>query len=891
MKRAITGIAAAGLALGMMVPAAFAATTTSTVQWKSVNITAGSYTAAPKGFTADDYGSTTPTTFAPVYYVQQAMKALGYTVKWDGTNLWVTTPANATPDLSNISVGTGNAGIYVNGTLVKKVYTQVMKDPLGGAHAVNTTYVPIFYIDALLKAAGENATWDGSGWAMTAPSAVATALTAKQTAATKVEADFNGPVASGTAVTLTQNGTTYNTTATWSADMKTATLDTGYNLPAGTYTVTAGSMTGTVTITTAVPSAINVTSAGLSAVDGAPLSYTVDDQFGNAVSNLSAGDFNVSAFDSTKGATVTVTPGTTAGNATLALHSAGATLGDSIIVTVTEPSYALSKTVTLPVVGVSKISTLAFGKATLSGSTNVSTSATGAVLPYTATNASGDSVMFDANQLGGSGNNDTIDQIQFLSSNSSIVNPNSFRTDASGNLLFDTGATAGNVTITAVNLTTGVVSTSTIDVGSSTGVSKFTIGAPSGMVTVGSAAVIPYTATDSFGNAVSQADFGSGYEGNVSITSSNPAVVPNDYSTSTPQLSSQHVYFDSSSNALNVMPVGTGTTTLYVYVNGTLQNSVTLNVNAAVYPVSIAGSSALQTDFVADTTASETVSASDFNVINQYNSAYTPSSTDSIKIAPASGVTAGLFTVDGNTTGDTKSGTGSFTIVPAANTTTGSEEFTVTIDNGTNPAVSYNVTLNAIGSGSVTGYSLTAPATLYDGGAGYVGAMTKANYAEGITVNGTDASGHVVVLPTADQTPGTLTSSNTSIVSVSGNKISGLAAGSATVTAYDATGNKLASTDVTVAGDYPVAKTVSLSTTTLAEAGKSAGYDATADAKALITVQDQYGVDLVPLDGFFTSSNSAVATGGSALTIKGTGTATITYVTSNGLTASFTLTN
>lgn len=158
----------------MMVPATFAATSSSSVQWKTLNITAGSsYSANPEGFSGYDHGSTTLTTFAPIYYVKAALQALGYTVTWDGTSLMVNTPAGVTPDFSGISVGTGNTNIYVNGTLVKKVYSQVKGDPASGGK-IQTTYVPIYYIDALLKAAGESAQWDGSGWALTAPTTATT---------------------------------------------------------------------------------------------------------------------------------------------------------------------------------------------------------------------------------------------------------------------------------------------------------------------------------------------------------------------------------------------------------------------------------------------------------------------------------------------------------------------------------------------------------------------------------------------------------------------------------------------------------------------------------------------------------------------------------------------
>ncbi|MCF8568382.1 hypothetical protein LLE49_27060, partial [Alicyclobacillus tolerans] len=164
LKRTLTAVTAATLALGTLIPVAFAST--SSVTWSQKSITAGSYSAKPDGFAAQQSG--TMTTFMPVYYVEQALKALGYTATWTGNALIVQTPNGVQPDFSNIQVGTGNASIYVNGTLVKKVDTMVEGDPASGGK-IKTQYMPIYYIDALLQAAGVNATWNGNGWTMQAP--------------------------------------------------------------------------------------------------------------------------------------------------------------------------------------------------------------------------------------------------------------------------------------------------------------------------------------------------------------------------------------------------------------------------------------------------------------------------------------------------------------------------------------------------------------------------------------------------------------------------------------------------------------------------------------------------------------------------------------------------
>ncbi|MCF8567853.1 hypothetical protein LLE49_24330 [Alicyclobacillus tolerans] len=163
MKRTLTSIAAATLALGTMAaPVAFAGT--SSMTWNKYSIGASSYKANPEGFAAMQSG--TMTTFMPIYYVMQALKGMGYTVTWTGNALSIVTPSGVTPDFSNLQLGTGNVTIFVNGTPVKMVDTMVEGDPASGGK-IKTSYMPIFYINQILQDAGVTPGWNGSGWTMT----------------------------------------------------------------------------------------------------------------------------------------------------------------------------------------------------------------------------------------------------------------------------------------------------------------------------------------------------------------------------------------------------------------------------------------------------------------------------------------------------------------------------------------------------------------------------------------------------------------------------------------------------------------------------------------------------------------------------------------------------
>lgn len=157
MKRALTGLVAASIMLGTGIPAAFAASSGS--QWFTMQLNVnGSTLSTPYGIAESD-GSTT-TTYIPLFYVNQALSKIGYTVSWNGSShTWSLTTAQTGLDFSSIPVGTGNTSVTVNGTLVKQFNTIVQLDPSGGT---STTYIPIYYVSPLIQALGISAVWNGS---------------------------------------------------------------------------------------------------------------------------------------------------------------------------------------------------------------------------------------------------------------------------------------------------------------------------------------------------------------------------------------------------------------------------------------------------------------------------------------------------------------------------------------------------------------------------------------------------------------------------------------------------------------------------------------------------------------------------------------------------------
>ena len=130
-------------------PQAYAATYPSSI--KEININGQSFV-KPWGIVANS------TTYMPIWYVQQALKKLGITNTWSNNNWNITTGTKAAP---SANPGHGTIGLYVNGALIYRVNGISYKDPASGN---STTYVPVYNVMQILKAAAIPNTWDGKHW-------------------------------------------------------------------------------------------------------------------------------------------------------------------------------------------------------------------------------------------------------------------------------------------------------------------------------------------------------------------------------------------------------------------------------------------------------------------------------------------------------------------------------------------------------------------------------------------------------------------------------------------------------------------------------------------------------------------------------------------------------
>lgn len=104
----------------------------------------------------------TQTTYMPIWYVMQWLNSMGIQSTWNG-HTWQMTSSGAV-DLSNVQAGSGSTSIYLNGMLVQDVDTSTAVDPSTGKA---TTYMPIYYVEQILKRFGFTSTWDGTTWTVT----------------------------------------------------------------------------------------------------------------------------------------------------------------------------------------------------------------------------------------------------------------------------------------------------------------------------------------------------------------------------------------------------------------------------------------------------------------------------------------------------------------------------------------------------------------------------------------------------------------------------------------------------------------------------------------------------------------------------------------------------
>lgn len=124
----------------------------------------GTILSKPYALVASD--GSNETTYMPIWYIGQALTEAGFSQSWNGqTHTW-NLSTSATANFSGIGVGAGSADILVNGKLVKRINTHIERDPAAGSDGQATVYMPIYYVQQILRAAGISASWNGRTWSI-----------------------------------------------------------------------------------------------------------------------------------------------------------------------------------------------------------------------------------------------------------------------------------------------------------------------------------------------------------------------------------------------------------------------------------------------------------------------------------------------------------------------------------------------------------------------------------------------------------------------------------------------------------------------------------------------------------------------------------------------------
>lgn len=680
---------------------------------------------------------------------------------------------------------------------------------------------------------------------------------AKQTGAKAVTVNFNQAASAADKADLTYtlkySLTSYPVTATYADDNQSVVLSAAY-LPAGDYTLSVkGNDDIKLTVEAEKATKLDITAPAIqkSKTNTADqdLGVKLYNQYGEEMTSITP---IISAYDVTTAA---------AGNLTVSNGKANtfnAVLGDSINVTAVVPSAGLSVNKTLKVIDGSAATSIKLGEVKpLTGDSRVIVGKTGYVLPLTLVDQNGQTVKLPAGTYPVTNNSATIGGLYFYVSDTTVIN--SLTVDSNGVVTFDTtaGTNGGTVYIAVTNAATQATANTSVVVSATASVNQLQLSHPGKPIVQGEEVAFPYTAVDSFGAAITPS---------ASLDLSKVNFVAPGLATGYPKLNAK--------GELLFKFTQSGNFTVYVYVNGVLQpTNVQVAVNDPYYFTAVNGIKDVNTTLEAG--AKVDFDADNINLIDNYGR-LNPAAVDLSKVTVTPSDT-GIVTWSGTQlVAGTK--TGSTTVTVRSTQASGNQ--------GTNAVSDYTFTVTVIAHDDIKSYAIDTIGTAKDVDG------VSGNYNKTVTLIGKTASGVNVALK--ESTPTFVTSSDESVLKVvADNAVAGNAPGKSTVAAYF-NNTKVAEQEVTVSDAASVVASVAFGAseydTTKAD-GKTFNFSVVGTDKD-ITVKDQYGV-VIPATFQILSSNTDVvasttgntSTGSVALNIKAVGSVTLTFVASNGTSA------
>ncbi|MBD3920805.1 S-layer homology domain-containing protein [Paenibacillus sp. PR3] len=674
---------------------------------------------------------------------------------------------------------------------------------------------------------------------------------ATQTGAKKITLEFNKAVTKDLAIEVKYLSTTVAVTKTFAENLKSVVLEAGY-LPAGDLTIKAGDAEAvTVKAEAEKATKVSITTESLQKADGQDLGIKKFNQFGEETSVGQTVNKNV--YNSTQGKDL-VTGGFTTSVASSKVNlstDAAAKVDDTIIVSA-YTNDGLSDTKSFKVTAASSATKIELSAVQpKKDKTRITVGETGLVLPVKLTDQFGKELKLAAGTATVANGQVKLSGITFLVGGDGAVD--NFTVD-SNNVVTVDATKAGNVILSASNPATGAYSTTTFKVEAASALKELKLQNPVGMAVVGEDVVIPFTALDSFGGTIAGKDVD---------LSKVQLLTTQTVAAKYPKINAK--------GELVLNFTTNGTATIQAVIGGVITSTISFDVLAKAKIESVQGLKDVATTL--ESGASVDLAAKQIKVVDNYGRVKTIDEISALNPTFSVGVVSGDFTyANGKLTATAgKNGTGKIQItyndadhVGAANALKSSE-----------------IVVTSVKTSDIKSYEIKSVGTVYGNKDNKLGDK----YSKTIELNGKTEGGTVVAL--VSPAPAFVTSSDESVLAVNSAaaNVSGLKAGKSTIAAY-LNGNKVAETEVTVSDATPVATTVKLDKSEYSVFVLAANGSQTATVS--VEVKDQYGVVITP-NGFLTSKDDTVSISGLTVTAVKKGTATITYVTSNGASATATV--
>jgi len=683
------------------------------------------------------------------------------------------------------------------------------------------------------------------------------------TAANEVEVEFNGAVDTDAVdLTLKYGFVPQDVTVEWSDDNTTATLTSEDTFFAGDYTVEVEGLeleenTFDVSVSSQTLTSFEVTTDKVTGTSNQTLKLEAVNQYGDTY-ELPASKFTASGSNVTDGTSLTINAN--GNNEFVIVDDLSTEVEDNIVVTLVHKETGLSQTANFEVQPASLVASPVLSQPEPKEDEeriNVGDDSGDLVLPLTLSDQYGSELTLTSDIL----NND----LQFVSSNDTIVDPASFAVNGDNELTFETGDTAGQVTLTVISKDTGETNTVSFEVSQTSSLDTVSLSQPTGLVVANEAVTVDYQAYDNYGeeSLLQSASDLTWFSTDSSVVDPSTDIAVN------------------GDGELSVTPQTEGSTTVSAYLGGVKQGEFTLNAKAAAVATKITKLSDDALTYYNKQGGEYTYSNADFAVVDQYNRVI---DTDNL-----AGSISDVSVKDGDTNVVNTAGA----TVTASNDQTGEETLVATYTQG-DISLTEEFDVNVITDNAVVDYELSeVPSTnLYDGDYTTLADAEADGYAHTLDISyGLDADGNKVALSSSDADDFLTVSSNSNVtVDDSVDKLF-----AATDAADDSTatvsvfkkGTKLVELQYTVNAESPELTELAFNDDTLSVGGT---VDAVADL--LATSKDQYGVDVALAGGTWFTGDDSIATVDASgnVTAVAEGSTNVTYVAPNGVNASFTIT-